>query len=125
RTCTLAGDALPDLKPLLRQAEKAVADGPGSAADLRRLGALLYRAGQYEEAQRRLQEAARVRGQEPDPRDWLLLAMAGQRLGRGEEGKTWLGKGVRRNRQARRGQTGGDARHPPLYLAQLPRDRLM
>jgi tetratricopeptide (TPR) repeat protein len=125
RTCTLAGDALPDLKPLLLQAEKAVAADPESAADLRRLGALLYRAGQYEAAQRRLQEAARLRGQEPDARDWLFLAMASQRLGRGEEAKTWLDKAVRWIDQAERVKAGDDAGAAPLSWQQRQEYQLL
>ncbi len=92
RTCTLADGAVRDLKPLLRRAERAVKANSPSAADLRRIAALLYRAGQYDAAWTRLQEITRLPSLEPQARDWLLMAMTTQRLGRGEEAKKWLAK---------------------------------
>jgi tetratricopeptide (TPR) repeat protein len=90
RACTLGPDAVPDLKPLLRQAERAVAADPRSAADLRRLAALLYRTGQPEPALKRIQEALALGGPGRDPCDTLLLAMLHQRLGRPEEARKAL-----------------------------------
>jgi tetratricopeptide (TPR) repeat protein len=90
RSCTLAADAVPDLQPQVRRAEQTVGANPRSAPELVRLGALLYRAGQFEPAVRRLEEAARLGGEGPAPRGWLFLAMANQRLGRGTEARKWL-----------------------------------
>jgi Flp pilus assembly protein TadD len=87
RTCTLDADAVPDLEPLVRRAEEAAEMDPRSAADQERLGALLYRTGKHEMAVRRLEEAVRLAGSEPTPRALLFLAMANQRLGRGEEAR--------------------------------------
>jgi tetratricopeptide (TPR) repeat protein len=90
RACTLGPDAVPDLKTLLRQAERAVAASPRSAVELRRLAALLYRTGQFEPALKRMQEVLALRGPERDPCDRLLLAMLHQRLGHGAEARKAL-----------------------------------
>jgi WD40 repeat protein/tetratricopeptide (TPR) repeat protein len=90
RICTLAADAVPDLEALVRQAEKAVEANPRSAEDQEMLGALLYRAGKFEPALRRLEEAVRLAGENPMARTWLFLAMANQRLARGGDAKKWL-----------------------------------
>ncbi len=87
RACTLAADAVHDLDPLVRRAEQAAEADPRSAAVQETLGALLYRAGKYELAQRRLSEAVRLSGSEAAPRALLFLAMAHRRLGRGEEAR--------------------------------------
>jgi hypothetical protein len=90
RACTLGPEAVRDLKPVLRQAERAVAANPRSAADLRRLAALLYRAGQLQPALNRVQEVIGLRGADRDPCDDLLLAMLQQRLGHGAEARKAL-----------------------------------
>jgi tetratricopeptide (TPR) repeat protein len=90
RACTLSPDAVPDLKPLLGQAERAAAANPRSAADLRRLAALLYRAGQFDPALKKIQETLALRGPDRDPCDLLLLAMLHQRLGHGAEARKAL-----------------------------------
>jgi tetratricopeptide (TPR) repeat protein len=92
RVCTLAPEALADLKPLVRRAEEAVRAGPKSADYLRRLALLLYRAGEHGSAVKRAQEALALLGEEPAPRDWLLLALAHQALGKPDEAKKWLAK---------------------------------
>jgi tetratricopeptide (TPR) repeat protein len=90
RTCTLAPDALPDLRPLVRRAERAVTAEPTSAAERRRLAALLYRAGQFEPALKHLRDMTGISGPTLDGRDWLLLAMASQRLNKNAEAKGHL-----------------------------------
>ncbi|HZY88562.1 MAG TPA: tetratricopeptide repeat protein, partial [Gemmataceae bacterium] len=90
RTCTLAPDAPPDLRALVRRAERAVTADPASVADRRRLAALLYRAGQLEPALKHLQDMTRVSGPTLEARDWLLLAMANQRLSKNAEAKACL-----------------------------------
>ncbi|HEY7154021.1 MAG TPA: hypothetical protein VH575_08710 [Gemmataceae bacterium] len=91
-TCTLLDGAVRDWKPLVQRAERAVTTHPQSADDLRRLAVLLYRSGQFDAALKRLEEATRLPGQDAEPRDWLLMAMAAQRLGREEDAKKWLAK---------------------------------
>jgi tetratricopeptide (TPR) repeat protein len=90
RVCTLGADAVPDLKPLLRQAERAVTADPRSAADLRRLAVLLYRAGRFDAALKRVQAELALRGPDRDPCDRLLLAMLQHRLGHGAEARKAL-----------------------------------
>jgi tetratricopeptide (TPR) repeat protein len=91
-TCALADEAVRDWKPLLERAERAVTAHPQSADDLRLLAVLLYRAGQFDTALKRLQDVTRLPGQEAEARDWLLMMMAAQRLGRGADAKKWLDK---------------------------------
>jgi WD40 repeat protein len=105
-TCSLAPDALPDLKPLVQQAERAQAVNPKSAAHLLAVGALLYRTGQLQPALQQLEKAQALRGTADAPADWLLLAMTHQRLGRADEAKKWLAKAV----QAQEATDAGAAR---------------
>ncbi len=90
RTCTLAEGALPDPRALVRRAERAVTAHPESADERRRLAALLYRAGQFEPALKHLRDMTASSGPTVEARDWLLLAMAGQRLKQPGEAKKWL-----------------------------------
>jgi tetratricopeptide (TPR) repeat protein len=111
RSCTLAADAVPDLEPLVRRAEQAAEANPRSAAAQEALGALLYRAGKFEPAVRRLEEAARLAGEAPAPRAWLFLAMANQRQARGEAARKWLARATQWLNQAADGG-GGNVRVP-------------
>ena len=98
-TCVLVPDAVADWKVPLQLAEKGVTDKPTNYGALNNHGAVLYRAGQYEEALKRLTEAEAAY-QPGDMRryaiayNWLFLAMAQQRLGCVEEAKKWLDKAV-------------------------------
>src|SRR5262249_37963102 len=78
RTCAVAAEAVPDLKPLLQQAEADVAARPNDRPALQALAALLYRGGQFEAA------AGRLDGKD-QPFELLLLALAQHRLGRTDE----------------------------------------
>ncbi len=75
---------------------KGLAGGLNHAA-LDTLGAALYRAGRFEEAIRRLEEANMARPGAEEPLDWPFLAMAHHRLGHHEEALRWLDR--LRNRQ--------------------------
>ena len=92
--CSLAPDALPDLKPLVKPAERAAADNPKSAAHLLTVAALLYRTGQLQPALQQLEKAQPLRTATDAPTDWLLLAMTQQRLGRPGDAKMWLEKAM-------------------------------
>jgi tetratricopeptide (TPR) repeat protein len=81
-----------DLKPLVQRAERALKANPQSADERRRLAVLLYRSGQFDAALKHLEELTRSPGQDAEARDWLLLAMAAQRLGRSDDAKKWLDK---------------------------------
>ena len=63
----------------------------GAKADaVTTLGAALYRAGRYDQAIGRLEEAVRARGAAGSPRDWAFLALAHHRLQHHAEAKRWL-----------------------------------
>jgi WD40 repeat protein/tRNA A-37 threonylcarbamoyl transferase component Bud32 len=100
RNCKFGPNAVADLERPVRLAERAVASAPKRARYLNHLGALLYRAGRYEEAVRRLDEARAARGGEGIVFDWVWLAMAHQRLGHGAEARRWFGKVVHELDQA-------------------------
>jgi tetratricopeptide (TPR) repeat protein len=55
-------------------------------------GAVLYRAGRCAEAVDRLSEAVAVHGEGGAVEDWLLLALAYQRLGQAEQARKWRDK---------------------------------
>jgi Flp pilus assembly protein TadD len=93
RTCDLAPSAVADLKPVVQLAEKAAQKSPNDPNVLNTLGALLYRAGRYEEAVERLKEAiTKSPMKKGSAWDWLFLAMAQQKLGQPEEARNCLAK---------------------------------
>jgi WD40 repeat protein/tetratricopeptide (TPR) repeat protein len=65
---------------------------------LRSLGAVLYRAGRFDEAKGALEERIRLASGESTPQDWALLSMILHRLGRRGEALQWLSQ--LRNRKA-------------------------
>src|SRR5262249_36489815 len=67
-TCVPAPDAVPDWGPVVQLAEKAVADDPKNCDKLLNLGAVLYRAGRYQEAAKRLEETEAAFAQTQSPR---------------------------------------------------------
>ena len=97
-TCLLAPDAVDDYGLVVRLAEQAVEADPDSEVYLKTLGAILYRAGRFEEAVPRLTEANNLI-EDPDTESnsssaytWYFLAMAHHKLGRDAEAKKWLQK---------------------------------
>jgi Tfp pilus assembly protein PilF len=91
-TCALGTSAVPDLGRAVRLSEGTVAQRPKSASLLNTLGTILYRAGRYAEAVRRLQEAVAAGGEGGAAHDWLVLAMARQRLGQRVEARRALAR---------------------------------
>jgi tetratricopeptide (TPR) repeat protein len=95
-SCVLAPDAVADFKAPVRLAEAALAGqaetGRARSDVLKTLGAALYRAGQFEEAIRRLDESIQIRGDGGDPRAFAFLALAHYRLGHRDEAERWLDK---------------------------------
>jgi tetratricopeptide (TPR) repeat protein len=92
--CVLAPDAVADPLVPVQLAEKAVKSAPKSSTYLTTLGAAHYRAGQYDRAIQRLDDAMQAQGQGGTVTDWLFLALAHQRLGHPVEAKQWLDKAV-------------------------------
>ena len=70
---------------------------------LNTLGAILYRAGRFEEAVRQLERSVEVHGAGGTPYDALFLAMAHHQLGHADEARRWLRLGTvrRSHRHAR------------------------
>lgn len=56
------------------------------------LGAVLYRAGRYEQARERLREAVEAHSDGGEPDDWALLCMVNCRLGNKSEAQRWFEK---------------------------------
>ena len=92
-TFVLGADAVIEGDKCVQVVEKASV-GPKPYLHLNTLGATLYRAGKFEAAIRRLNEAVEAHGKGGTARDWLFLAMAKQRLGRLGEARDALDKGI-------------------------------
>jgi WD40 repeat protein len=84
----LRPDAVADIAPLVRLAEKAA--GKGRAADLETLGAALYRAGRYADAVKRLGH-----GTGGSIEAQFLLALAHHRLGAADKARQCLAGAVK------------------------------
>src|SRR5262249_26320044 len=98
-TCVLGPDAVSDWKPVVDLAEKAFVADPKNYDRLGDLGAVLYRAGRFEEAARRLTEAEAAFPEAKNPSrtiiyTWLFRAMTERRRGQAEEARKWLDKAV-------------------------------
>jgi tetratricopeptide (TPR) repeat protein len=97
-TCVLAPDAIADREAVVWLAERAL-KGAGNDAGrhiyLLILAAATYRAGRFEEAVKHVDAGITAHGKEGNPLDWLLLALAHQRLGHADQARTWLDKAVR------------------------------
>ena len=102
--CALGPDAVHDLSQPVRLAEKAVAESSGECWRLNTLGAVLYRAGAYDDAIKRLEEAMKAHSQGGTSLDWLFLAMAHQSAGRPEEARHWYDKAASWIEQAEQGK---------------------
>ena len=58
------------------------------------LGAVLYRAGRHEEAIERFEESISAYGREGEVLDWILLALAHQRLNQTAESQRWFDNAI-------------------------------
>jgi WD40 repeat protein len=114
RVSVLAPGAVADPATTVRLAEGLLADNPGQADSMFLLGLAHYRAGQWERAAARAQEALEADSDHAWVR-WPLLALAHQRQGHKDEGHRWLDKAAERHRritQQLRQETGGFALPP-------------
>jgi len=92
--CALAPAALADLGQAVRLATRAVNAERDRAQFRNTLGAVQYRAKQFQAARANLQESVRLsKGGEPE--DWLFLAMVCHLQGDKAEARVWLDKAVR------------------------------
>jgi tetratricopeptide (TPR) repeat protein len=99
-TCALAPDAVTDRQTVVQMAEKAVAANPKHCDLLQHLGAVLYRAGRFEAAAKRLTEAEAAFPETQNPRssivyNWLFQGMTQHRLGHAAEARRYLDKAVK------------------------------
>jgi serine/threonine protein kinase len=98
--CVLAPAAVPDASRVVELAEKAVARSHTVAAVHRQamlntLGAALYRAGRFDEAIERLNEAVGMHSKGGTAGDWFFLAMTHARLGDTTTARQWYDKAAR------------------------------
>ncbi|MBW3540206.1 MAG: tetratricopeptide repeat protein [Planctomycetes bacterium] len=97
-TCALAPKAVADLSPVVALAEEAASKKPDDPFVQNTLGAVLYRAGRFQQAVDALHEADRLlqkpkAGLNSSPADnWYFLAMAYHRLEDRDEAQNWLDK---------------------------------
>jgi WD40 repeat protein/tetratricopeptide (TPR) repeat protein len=94
----LGPDAVADWTSLLRLAEETRAED--ETTNINYLGAVLYRAGRFEEAAQRLAEAEALAQQKTSTSrlrvcNWLFQAMTQHQLGHAAEAKGWFEKAVR------------------------------
>jgi hypothetical protein len=98
-TSVLGPGGLDDYVPVLRAAEKAFGPKP-NVYQLNTLGLIVYRAGRFEDAVKRMEETVALRDKaDPDHDlfiacDSCILAMAHARLGHADEARNLLGKAV-------------------------------
>jgi len=104
-TCALAPKAVADLAEVVRLQEKSVQNQPQNYERLNTLGSALYRAGRWEDAVRRLNEARKAHKEGGTAYDWLFLAMAHQRLSHSDEALKWLAKALPEVERAAKGQS--------------------
>ncbi len=90
--CCLGARAVEDYSRVVHLAEVAAASGPSSAR-LNTLGAILYRAGRYQESIRQLTRSVEVHGAGGTPHHALFLAMAHHQLGQADLARRWLRQG--------------------------------
>jgi tetratricopeptide (TPR) repeat protein len=88
-TCALGPGALQDYSRAIELAKAAVAQS-ASGGRLNTLGAILYRAGKFDEAIRQLERAIEVHGAGGTTVDALFSAMAHHKLGHADQAKHWL-----------------------------------
>jgi tetratricopeptide (TPR) repeat protein len=123
-SCVLAPGAVADFGPVIKLAELAVAGKPDGASYRGTLGAILYRAGQFEAAVRELDQAVNGHSDGGAPVDWLFLSMAHQRLVQRELAQKWLKKTETWTKQAQRATTTNDPTVGPPWSQRLQFDLL-
>jgi WD40 repeat protein/Flp pilus assembly protein TadD/tRNA A-37 threonylcarbamoyl transferase component Bud32 len=89
-TCAVGPAGLPDPKPAVELARRAVRTRPRDGRARGTLGAVLFRAGQHKEAASELHEAIKLKSEEETAFSGLFLAMSHHRLGEPNEARRWL-----------------------------------
>jgi WD40 repeat protein/serine/threonine protein kinase/tetratricopeptide (TPR) repeat protein len=91
--CALAPDAIGDYTPLIARMDQIVKATPPSTVRhdlLNTLGAILYRAGRFEDAVARLTEGIHDAGGQGVFEDWVFLALAHYRMGHLAEAQSYV-----------------------------------
>jgi serine/threonine protein kinase/tetratricopeptide (TPR) repeat protein/WD40 repeat protein len=89
-TSLLVPNALPDIEPALRLAERVARAQPRQYACDCTLALALYRTGRFHDAEQLLTDAQRRHDQGGEAHSWLLLALTHARLDRQAEARRWL-----------------------------------
>ncbi len=100
----LGPGAAADLEKGIMLAEQAVADDPNDANSLNTLGAVLFRAGQFQKAIETLNKSVELESREGNTWDWLFLAMAHHRSDSPAKARHWLDKAIQWQEQLEKGQ---------------------
>jgi WD40 repeat protein/serine/threonine protein kinase/tetratricopeptide (TPR) repeat protein len=101
--CTLTANSGADPARIVSLAEKALAESSRDHWHVTQFGAALYRAGRFEEAIKRLEEATELSCHPYRTNmlhTWFFLAMAHHRLGHTDEARRWLDKAVQGTQEA-------------------------
>ncbi len=124
--CALGPQSVEDYDRLVQMAERTAvgAEPAKKAMYLNTLGAVLYRAGQFEAAIDAFTESMDVRGDGGTPQDWVFSAMACHRLGRTEDAARWLDKARGWIHEASPEKSEGTAGKPPTRVEELEMDLL-
>jgi WD40 repeat protein/serine/threonine protein kinase/tetratricopeptide (TPR) repeat protein len=90
--CAMGPEGLGDYQRPIELAERAVSKVPQESRHgvLNTLGAILYRAGRYQDAVQRLQEGIQISKSDGSVHDWYFLAMAYHRLGDADLARKYL-----------------------------------
>jgi WD40 repeat protein/serine/threonine protein kinase/Flp pilus assembly protein TadD len=97
-TCTLTPNSGAGPDQIVSLAEKSLAKSSRDHWHVNQLGAALYRAGRFEDAVKRLNEATELSSHPYRTnmlQTWFFLAMAHHRLGHAEKARRWLEKASR------------------------------
>jgi Flp pilus assembly protein TadD len=116
RTLVLVPDAGPPPARVVELAARGVAAEPQYAHQLHTLGLAHYRAGQYDQAIRRLHECLNAHPAWVPGLNWLVLAMAYHRQGKADEARQWLDKALRWGNQLAQNQPPGAANAIQLHV---------
>jgi tetratricopeptide (TPR) repeat protein len=114
RICSLGPEGAGEPARVVRLVELAVKSQPRCAWFLHTQGAVQYRAGNFDQAVERCRESLRVQPEWPGAMlNWLVLAMAHERLGHPAEARQWWVKVGEWKEQAPRGNDPGAVLCPP------------
>ncbi len=94
-TCAVGTDVIDDYRRVVKLTDRTMADVDGPMHHLQNTrGAVLYRAGRFDDAAEQLEEAVADHWKGGTPWDWFFLAMAHHELGNADDAQDWLDKAV-------------------------------